>query len=93
MTKSLIDNTYTVEFPTVTNQADNINSENDVLTLQAQFLVENEPVIFSGRSFDIMSTVYYTGGSVSQTAKFSVVGPLVEPFLQLAKSFHVNMSS
>ena len=90
MTNSLVDNTYTVEFPSVTNQPDNINSENDVLTVQAKFLVANEPVIFSGRSFDILSTVHYPGGFVSQTATFSVVGPLVKPLLQLAKSFQVT---
>lgn len=90
MTLSLLDNKYTVEFPTVTNQPDNINSDKDVLIVQVHFLVANEPVIFSGRSFDLISMVYYPGGSVSQTATFSIVGPLVKPFLQLAKSFQVK---
>ena len=90
MGSSLLDNKYTVEFPTITNQPDNINSDKDVLTVKVQFLVANEPVIFSGRSFDLVSDVYYPGGSVSQTATFSIVGPLVKPHLQLAKSFQVT---
>ena len=89
MTSTLLDNTYTVDFATITNQPDNIASEKDVLTIQVHFLVANEPVIFSGRSFVLVSTVYYPGGSVSQTAAFSIVGPLVMPYLQLAKSFQV----
>ena len=91
MTISQVDETYTLTFPTVTNQPDNVNSENDVLTVQVRFLVANEPVIFSGRSFEITSTVHYPGGSVFQNAMFSVVGPLVKPLLQLAKSFQVTL--
>ncbi|XP_028390926.1 uncharacterized protein LOC114515809 [Dendronephthya gigantea] len=89
MTNSLVGTTYTVEFPTITNQPDNIDSEKDVLTVKVKFQVANEPVIFSGRNFDIVSTVFYPGGSVSQTATFYVVGPLVKPLLQLAKSYQV----
>ena len=89
MTISLVHETYTLTFSTITNQPDNVNSKKDVLTLQVKFLVVNEPVIFSGRSFEITSTVHYPGGSVSQTATFSVVGPLVKPLLQLAKLFQV----
>jgi hypothetical protein len=90
MTISQVDETYTLTIPSVTNQPDNVNSENDVLTVQVKFLVANEPVIFSGRSFEIESTVHYPGGFVSQTATLSVVGPLVKPLLQLAKSFQVT---
>ena len=91
MTTTLLDNTYAVDFATITNQPDNIDSEKDVLTIQVHFLVANEPVIFSGRSFVLVSTVHYPGGSVPRTATFSIVGPLVMPYLQLAKSFQVRI--
>ena len=91
MTISLVGTTYSVEFPKITNKPDNIDSEDDVLTVKVKFLVANEPVIFSGRSFDILSTVFYPGGNVSQTASFYVIGPLVKPLLQLAKSYQVKL--
>ena len=82
-------NTYAVKFTSITNVPDNLQSSEDLLAVKAKFLVVNQPLILSGRDFDIFCTVHFSGGTVSQTTKISIVGPLLKPLLKLAKSFQV----
>lgn len=89
MVKSQTSNTYTIAFTSISNTPDNAESSQDVLIIKATFMVVNQPLILSGRNFEILSTVVFPGGSLSETVKFSVVGPLLKPLLQLAKSFQV----
>ena len=82
-------NTYIVEFATISNTPDNVESSKDVLVIKANFSVTNQPLILSGRTFEIVSSVLFPGGTLTQTVKFKIVGPLLKPLLQLVKSFQV----
>lgn len=82
-------NTYIVEFATISNTPDNVESSKDVLVIKANFSVANQPLILSGRNFEIVSSVSFPGGTLTQTVKFAIVGPLLKPLLQLVKSFQV----
>ena len=63
---------------------------NDTIKIFLKFRTANEPLVLSGRSFDLTAVLNFDAGSDVIAKTFLIVGPLLKPLLFINKTVQVR---